>query len=407
LVLLYHIGKIVGGSIVGLYSAFFWAISPYGITYSTMVRPYPFATCLALLATVLVLTLSSPVPGHVLHRRRVWSDGGIILMGIYTIYHFLFVVIFQIFFLLFTYWRKRTALILMAITFGIVAIFYVPWLPALRTQLSVVNFGESYFSGRVGLSTIINSILGFNFAHFPPGFETPLAKLSFVSVPLFLTLWGYRKSLQQPIGRIFALAIISSMATNIGVDLLLRTNTLGVPKLQFFFAPVALIFLSMGIAHLSHQHVIRHVMALVSTGLLVFSAIPLYRSKPFFDGPKCLVETYPHLSTAMDGTRQPQLFMVNTARRRHLFPLLHLLRPREVSDVYIKPEDETARWPESAKAYQTITLVYCSTPDHQIAVRTEDRHTIIASAHQAGFQLIQEKQGEASGLFVFEATTSQ
>ena len=95
IVCIYQLGRTVCNDKVGLLSALVLAISAYGIEYGAMVRPYPLAMLLSIVATAQVYQLCKDGEFDFLKSKTILYMI-IILIGLYTIYHFVFVVIFHL-----------------------------------------------------------------------------------------------------------------------------------------------------------------------------------------------------------------------------------------------------------------------------------------------------------------------
>jgi 4-amino-4-deoxy-L-arabinose transferase-like glycosyltransferase len=99
------------------------AINPYDIYYAQDARPYPLATWLGVLSTLILWQA-------LCHRR--WRDwliyGGLIAVLAYTHYYFFIIVAFQALFVAWDAWQRRTIPWQYAVVGAMAGMLYLPWL---------------------------------------------------------------------------------------------------------------------------------------------------------------------------------------------------------------------------------------------------------------------------------------
>lgn len=128
------------------------ALSPWLVGYSVLARPYAMALCLAIWSTLAVLAMGNT------GGRRTWRVAFVLLsvLGLYTLYHYAFVLAWQLALLglraLRLRYGRRRALLELACLAILIAAGYAPWLPRLLVHLQVTGEAKYYFSGFIPLS---------------------------------------------------------------------------------------------------------------------------------------------------------------------------------------------------------------------------------------------------------------
>ncbi len=121
---MYLFGKTVLNTRAGLVYAFLMSLNPYQIFYAQDARSYTLVTLLGLLATIaLIKALQDNMRGN-------WILYGLfVTAGMYTHYYFLFIVVFQGFFVIWrSVTRRRKIPLAYFIVGGAVLLTYLPWL---------------------------------------------------------------------------------------------------------------------------------------------------------------------------------------------------------------------------------------------------------------------------------------
>ena len=124
------------------------ALSPWFVGYTNLARPYAAVLCISIWSTVAVLALDST------DRRTAWRVGfvGLSLLGLYTLYHYVFVLAWHAVFLAWLAYRRGPGLRgrelgALAVMLALVVVGFAPWLPNLAADLQVSADGDQYFSG--------------------------------------------------------------------------------------------------------------------------------------------------------------------------------------------------------------------------------------------------------------------
>jgi hypothetical protein len=134
----------------GGWAALLFAVSPWFIGMTNYLRPYGLALCIALGSTAILLHSTSacaPKPRALARVAFVLLSA----LGLYTIYHYAFVLVWQFSFLALVAClgpRERRVREFVALTaMGIlIALAYAPWLPTLARHLEVTGEPHWYFS---------------------------------------------------------------------------------------------------------------------------------------------------------------------------------------------------------------------------------------------------------------------
>jgi uncharacterized membrane protein len=322
-VLVYRLGRAVYGETAGLYGALLLAVSMYGVMYGVMVRPYPLAMFLSLLSSLQAYELITAGPVS-LGRGKLWLYAATVSAGLYTIYHFVFVFLFQLVLLAAAKPRDKKALSVVAVVAAVVAAAYLAWIPSLLDQLKVIAAGEYYFHGKSSLLYFADYIVRINFGR-QAGSGLWTAAMAVMATAVYATVSaGCWFSLRDKNQRLFVFSLAVYLVFYWLADRLLGMQTLTVGKLHFFVIPAMFILLSAGLQHFTGRYRIRTICLTVCAGLLLAKSAAAGYLKPEFDGP-----TYVRpFSNSINGhlKQNPKaLVIVTTGQRRHLLSLAHAI----------------------------------------------------------------------------------
>lgn len=136
-------------------SAALWVIllaglSPWLTGMATFARPYALTMCLGVWSTLCAVDLAD---GRAQAWRRI-SFVVLSLFGLYSLYHYGFVIAWQFSFLTLAALRgdpqKRGAALLALVVMGAILVAaFVPWLPALERHLELTGNTPSYYKGAI------------------------------------------------------------------------------------------------------------------------------------------------------------------------------------------------------------------------------------------------------------------
>jgi hypothetical protein len=228
------------------------ALSPWFVAYSNFARPYAVLVCLAIVSTSIVLGVRDRAG----RRGRLLAFGAVSILGLYTLYHYAFVVVWQLVLLLALAIRepdvdpaerRRRVFEVAAVGLGIAAGF-APWLPRLVTHLQVAGASSSYFSGFVSVDQW-PALLGRLVLLFGIGdavsaigsrwFIAAFVLLGLTTVPLMVASWAGRRD-TFPTNLVWA-SVPTLPALILAADWLYDTHTLFVTKTTFALLPFLLL----------------------------------------------------------------------------------------------------------------------------------------------------------------------
>lgn len=128
--------------------AAFFAVCPWVVSITNFARPYHFALFLGVWSTVAALEMSRG------ERRMLWRAVFVAasLLGIYTLYHYGFVLLWQVVFLLASAWgsgreRRTREVFWLAGCGAVIAAGFAPWLRVFSVHLRASGKSGDYFTG--------------------------------------------------------------------------------------------------------------------------------------------------------------------------------------------------------------------------------------------------------------------
>ena len=341
IVCIYQLGTTVCNNKVGLLSALILAISAYGIEYGAMVRPYPLAMLLSIVATTLVYQLCKDGEFVILNSKTILYMITI-LIGLYTIYHFLFVVIFHLVMVVAHNIRNKKGLFRVVVLYGFVALCYLPWLPFLLGQMKIINAGSYYFHKKSGsplFLSLFNSIVYINFLQSVRGESLTILRLLITVMTAGAIFLGCIELAVDKRGRIFVGALIAYLLSWFLADLALEVRTLRVAKLHFFLVPIGVALLASGIFLTPERPYIKRFFMFIVCGILLLNSIGICYAQTNYDGPGGIDMFQERIGKYISRENQERgLVLINTTRRRFLLPFVHVMH--EPVDVYYVPMNE-------------------------------------------------------------------
>lgn len=308
IIYLFRLGNKMCNEKVGLLSALLLSVSYYGVKYASMVRPYPLAMLISIISTFQIYNLCRRSEQG-FKKSELALYGLTVLIGLYTIYHFIFVLVFQMSFFLIQNYRNKKSLVEISTMMGILFILYIPWLPTLFDQLNLVANKNLYFHGS-----------GFIF------YNKFIVIIVVVGGYLFLRNSNYLRS--------FNISLLVYILSNFVLDKLMNTHTLLIPKLQFFIAPMAFLLIAIVTFSIPKKYYIRTIFMLFCCCSLLGSSIAVLYSHPKLYKEESYLETFPNKIDAL-STRRCGLLIINTKQRRYLFALAHAVKnPVDIKILY-------------------------------------------------------------------------
>lgn len=342
---IFLLGKAMHSEFLGLLSALFLTLSAYCLQYSVMVRPYPLLMFLSLFSTLLIYMLAANNKFH-FKSPGTYLYILISVIGLYTMYHYIFVIFFQAVFVILSLPKNAKRLLLTTLIYILTGLLYLPWLPFLRDQLDVVNSAGYYFHGQSNALIIIFETIRNNFLRFPFQDNSLDAAFSLTNLLLFpfilvVFLIGCMNALYHKESRLFFISLLFYLASHFVGDWLLDSKTLIFEKFQFFLAPMFFLLFAFGFVKLPTRYFVRTGAIAVFSVMLVLSSVTVYKDRVNFDGPEIVKSLNTLISSNMDTKDDRALVIVNTATRRLLLSLAHSINT-PVDIVIITGQDTTA-----------------------------------------------------------------
>jgi hypothetical protein len=129
------------------------AVSPWFIGFSSYARPYAIALGISLWAALAAFACAGPAPTW---RSRA-AFALLSVLGLYTLYHYAFVLVWHGAFLAWMAWRRPAhermrELARLAALALLIALAFAPWATSLAAHVDVTGSGPWYFSGFFPLS---------------------------------------------------------------------------------------------------------------------------------------------------------------------------------------------------------------------------------------------------------------
>ncbi len=238
--------RVVLGEAAGLWAAALFALSPWVISITNLARPYQLPLVFSVWSTLAVLELMSEK-----RRSRWWLlFAGCSLLGLYTVYHYVFVLAWQVGLLGLWSWRlgagrRRAALLSLGRCVLVLAVGFLPWVPYLWRHVRASTRGMNYFEGMVAPRNLASKALATltDFA-LADSIETTggevmvwaAAVLALLSLPLLIwSFAGARWRETDGRARLFWLSAPLMPLMLAATDLVLHSHTVFITKLCFGF----------------------------------------------------------------------------------------------------------------------------------------------------------------------------
>jgi hypothetical protein len=360
--------------------AAFWAMallasSPWFVGYGIFARPYALAMFAALWSSVAVLEMHTA--GRSARQRSIWRLAFVAAscLGLYSIYHYAFVLLWQGPALLMLAWRRvgqrRNEVIWLLAMVAAIALLYVPWLPALLRHLEATSGQAYYFAGWLPLSdwpTALAQLLAIFalgeglWSPWAGALRVVLIGFGLATLPLALGSFssGRLRSLEPAARMLWLVSPLLPLAI-LASDWLRDSHTLFVSKSAFSLLPLLLC----GVVRAWQGLALRSV---TSAGLAVClllsatSTLGAIRSRERYYGYSEIIAEYLRRSDAASHR-----VVLSSDRRGYAIPLLLALRGAGVSEarVTLAQGSELAACADSLladPATERLTLVNFAVP---------------------------------------------
>jgi len=327
--LIYQLGKIIFNKQAGMWAALLFAVSGYGLVYGTLVRPYPLAMVLALLSTLQLLKMNRDDKIH-LKNPGLYLYGFTLVLGLYTIYHFFFVLVFQFIYMLFDMKKIKQHILPALALASFILIGYIPWLGSLWDQMKVVSGSQLYFHGPFRPIVITENILWIHldtirWLSIDPLIARIIVKLILGSAILIPVLMGCFLTIREKENPRLIMAVTASFLVYGGVETLMNMNTLEDLHLLFFAIPLMFIFMAKGITHFPNRFRFRFISITLILALFSGNSIAAIASHPIRSRGQHFETVCDEINTSCDQNSK-NLLLINTAQRRYLFPMAHAIQ---------------------------------------------------------------------------------
>lgn len=317
------------------------ALSPWFITIATFARPYAMTMAIAVWATIAALAIAED-ESRTRRRARI-AFVALSIIGLYTIYHYAFVVAWHGAFLGLVALRaprdrRVPQLGALAIATAVVAAGFLPWLTTLSKHLDLTGTVPSYYLGSVGPSPtgVAGRLLGTFFLGDalvgPERWMLQWGLLVLGVLSLVLVLRSLAKRDEAPgndrIARTFLMATPLYPAGIVLADALHGTRTAAITKTSLLLFPLLLLLVMRGWSVLS-GHWLRHVaLGVGAIVLAIATGLTTYKNHTLFEDHHRVVAR-----TLVASDRPEHLVVVNSMIRGHGIPLLLTLQERGVENV--------------------------------------------------------------------------
>ncbi|MFH1360987.1 MAG: glycosyltransferase family 39 protein [Candidatus Omnitrophota bacterium] len=355
--LIYRVGSLLVNREVGLLSALFLSVSTFGVHLGVMVRPYPLAMLLSLVSTALVLEII--LRKQTIKEGQIFFGYGVVaLIGLYTVYHFVFVIIFQVLLLCLFFWGQKEVFKKILITLSLVMLGYFLWVPSVFRQLNFLDH-VSYFQGSCHNLAIVQYPFDVSFFALRKLLMLPLASFFVLKALWWGTLLaGISFFLKKRTHQLFLLSIGIYFCSLVLADRCLGTCTLAIPKLFFFIMPLVYIIFAIGISRISNKIYLKTIAVTFFTTSLLLNTVYSYHINPGIYTKERYVPLFQsHIEYKLED-RKKGLLILCDSQRRYVFPLIYALKAP--LDVLIIPNEtlkSTVFDIKSWKEYRHIFVV--------------------------------------------------
>jgi hypothetical protein len=225
----------------GAWVALLAGSNPWLLELVNFLRPYTLALCAAVWATVFALRAMGPERRHRDLAAFVLAS----LLGLYTVYHYVFVLAWHMALIALACWRAGglRGLRTPALTATAIAVGYAPWIPVFLFHAADTSSSERFFAGVVPLGEWPLRV-GLMLERYAVGQEFPVPHLAWILglATLALVVPAFRRSAAPD--RIGSLAWGTALllpALMQLADLWMGTATLVVSKYSFVLFPLLLL----------------------------------------------------------------------------------------------------------------------------------------------------------------------
>lgn len=339
---LFVLSRRLAGPRAGPWVVALYAVSPWTLVITHVLRPYGLALAVGVWATVAVLDAAEPEPSARRTRGRV-AFVLLSALGLYSIYHHLFVLAWHGLFLVVSALRgpadgRARSLVAAVALPALAGLLFVPWLPTMQGHLADTGSVELYFSGFYGaaqwpgqLKLLADKFL----ALVTPVMARDVVTLALTALELLtlpLVVWSFQAARRADLSpgalRLWATAPALPLLISAG-DAWHDTHTLFITKTGFLMFPLLLLLIARGWQAIPGENLRKAGLAawLALLGWASVSGLALAQDQPGF-----LARIASDLGHADESSH---LVLVNSTHRGDLMPLVMSLRDAGVRDVVL------------------------------------------------------------------------
>ncbi len=381
---------VIGGAVL-------LGLSQYGFVWGVHVRPYTLAMFFAVVSLALWHRIATDFRNF--YRLRILLGYlAVVICGMYTIYHFVFVIAAQWLYLV-AQNARRPRNLLHLLLFALAALLaYAPWIPYAMQHFNRVSGRSYYFHGESSPQTLFERFVSYNFYDSIPfevvGHLAPA--IAFMIAVAILA--GLVLMLKNRETRHMGCLCVLYAALYLVVESIFDMRTLRFAKFLFFFMPLTFLAISMATFGSPWIWFRRVSVGLISILLVMNSAFAL-QNPSRFDGPSYLTAfAVKAARTNPSGGRA--LLVISSAQRRYLFPTVQVLHGDW--DVAIWGKHSNARKKikklrsRFGAGYDSVLILNLTIPyEPESHITSQELKAIRSALGKQGFQL--HNQGALPG----------
>jgi hypothetical protein len=268
------------------WSVLLFSLSPWLMGFSNFLRPYGLAMATVLWSTTALMSWGAS-PG-----RTRWAVLFCLLslLGIFSLYQYAFVLIWQYALLVLLAWKRKSIspprrLIPVAVSGVAISICYLPWLPSFVVQLSNLADRQWYFSGVLPIGDWPAALLKlFRIFALAEANRTSAALylrgmfyiLSSVAISVWIAGLRHPREPLKPATRSFLLSAPLAPLLVIGSDLLLGNHAFFISKHSFVLLPLLVMAVVGACTRMSNERLGRTILSAWALLLFVASTNVIY-----------------------------------------------------------------------------------------------------------------------------------
>lgn len=391
IIYLYLLGKNLYNETTGLIAAFILACSGYGIYIGTLARPYSVIMFISLITTYQALQISAQ-GGISFRNPKIYLYLLLCVLGLYTLYHFIFVFLFQMI-LLFLHNARNKRIILTLITCGIMVIIcFLPSIGFLHDQMEVISSGQYYFHEKPDFIRFIGNLSSINsirFFHLESIKAKAIVAMAFLCLMSITSIAGIPRLVNTKNRRVILIAFLAHLVIYFAIEKITNISSLHKIKMLFFILPVFLIFLSDSFQHLTRRFHLKVIVSVLFAIILVSNSIAATVVKPKLTGPYRYLEMIPPKIDNYLGHDKNGLVIFNTQARKPLFAFSNTLDDK-MDILIIQPPLTREKLNiltniKTVKNYDALFMTDFYVPYEKNYITDSDREMIVNHFQSLGF----------------------